>query len=199
MTDRVLLVDFENVQAVDLGALPADVTVLFVLGAKQSKLPTELAMHAQALGDRFKYVRIAGQAANAVDFYIAFHLGEHLAKHPRSECVILSKDKKGFDPLVKYLVAERGFKVRRVNAQKEAFPVAAKKPSAAADPYAGVLKLLASEKNRPLKRPALENRVKTHLTKASAEDCQRIIDRLFEEKTVEEVEGKLRYALPGKG
>jgi hypothetical protein len=35
--------------------------------------------------------------------------------------VILSKDKKGFDPLVKHLTVERGFKVRRVSAQNDAF------------------------------------------------------------------------------
>jgi hypothetical protein len=35
--------------------------------------------------------------------------------------VILSKDKKGFDPLMKHLTVERGFKVRRVSAQNDAF------------------------------------------------------------------------------
>ena len=33
--DRVLLVDFENVQKVDLAKLPDDVHVRLVLGAKQ--------------------------------------------------------------------------------------------------------------------------------------------------------------------
>jgi hypothetical protein len=197
MTDRVLLVDFENVQAVDLGTLPADVTVLFVLGAKQSKLPTQLAMQAQALGERFKYVPISGQAANAVDFCIAFHLGEHLARDPKAECVILSKDKKGFDPLVKHLVSERGFKVRRVNAQKEAFPVS--KETAAAsrlvDPYARVVGLLAKEQHRPLRRKGLEGKLNSYLPAASAEARGALLERLFQDRKVAEVDGTLRYEL----
>ena len=32
MTERILLVDYENIQAVDLAALPDDVKVGFVLG-----------------------------------------------------------------------------------------------------------------------------------------------------------------------
>ena len=55
MTERVMLVDFENVQSVELARLPADVRVLLVLGAKQSKLPTELVLEASRMGDRFSY------------------------------------------------------------------------------------------------------------------------------------------------
>jgi len=201
MTNRVLLVDFENVQDVDLEALPEDVTVLLVLGMKQSKLPTELAIQAQVLGTRFKYVPIAGQAANAVDFCIAFHLGECLTRHPTAECVILSKDKKGFDPLVKYLVTERGFRVRRVNAQKDAFPIARNATSAsgngAVDPYQRVLELLRKEKHRPLKRKGLEGKVKSYLPAAPAEERAALLERLFREGKVVEVEGTLGYPLQG--
>jgi len=199
MTNRVLLVDFENVQDVDLGQLPADVTVLLVLGMKQGKLPTELAIQAQALGPRFQYVPIAGQAANAVDFCIAFHLGEHLAKHASAECVVLSKDKKGFDPLVKYLVAKRGFRVRRVSEQKDAFPIARIEKNASGngsvDPYERVLELLRKEKHRPLKRQGLEGKLKSYLPAAPDSDRARLLERLFGEGVVAEGEGKLKYAM----
>lgn len=197
MTERVLLVDYENVQAVDLAALPSDVKVGFVLGSKQTKLPTELAVQAQGLGDRFAYVLIRGQQPNAVDFCIAFYLGELLAREPKAECVILSKDKKGFDPLVKHLTTDRGFNVRRVNSQKEAFPAARKLDSAEGtdEPYAKVLALLANPKSRPLKRKGLENRVKTHLKKIPAQECDALLSRLFREGKVREVGGKLEYAL----
>jgi hypothetical protein len=49
MTERILLVDYENIQAVDLQALPDDVQVRFVLGGRQASLPTALAIEAQAL------------------------------------------------------------------------------------------------------------------------------------------------------
>src|SRR5216683_1780512 len=122
MTERILLVDYENIQAVDLQTLPRDVTVRFVLGGKQTKLPTNLAIHAQAMGERFQYVRILSVERNACDFVIAFYLGEYLAAQPTAECIILSKDKKAFDPLVRHLVAERGYNARRVRTQQEGFP-----------------------------------------------------------------------------
>jgi hypothetical protein len=121
MTERILLVDYENIQAVDLEALPNDVKVGFVLGGKQGTLPTALVVQAQSMGSRFDYVRILSVERNACDFCIAYYLGELLHANPQAECVILSKDKKGFDPLVKHLTVERGFKVRRVSEQQDAF------------------------------------------------------------------------------
>jgi hypothetical protein len=103
MAERILLVDYENVQAVDLGRIPQDVHIRFVLGAKQKTLPAELSMQAQPLGTRFEYVGIKDVQPNAVDFCIAFYLGEILTRNPKAECVVLSKDKKGFDPLVRHL------------------------------------------------------------------------------------------------
>lgn len=197
MTERVLLVDYENVQAVDLAALPPDVKVGFVLGAKQTKLPTELAVQAQALGDRFAYVLIRGQQPNAVDFCIAFYLGELLARDPGAECVILSKDKKGFDPLVKHLTTDRGFNVRRVNSQKEAFQAARKLDSAKGtdEPYAKLLAFLRVEKHPPKKRVTLENRIKSYLPKLAQAEHTALLDRLFREGKVREVAGKLEYAV----
>ncbi len=54
MTDRVLLVDLENVQEVDLSAVPADVRVMIFYGITQKKLPAELVVQAQPLGPRLK-------------------------------------------------------------------------------------------------------------------------------------------------
>ena len=197
MTERVLLVDYENVQAVDLAALPSDVKVGFVLGSKQTKLPTELAVQAQGLGDRFAYVLIRGQQPNAVDFCIAFYLGELLAREPKAECVILSKDKKGFDPLVKHLTTDRGFNVRRVNSQKDVFPAARKLDSAEGtdEPYAKVLAFLRVEKHPPKKRVTLENRIKSYLPKLAQAEHKVLLERLFREGKVREVAGKLEYAV----
>lgn len=103
MAERILLVDYENIQAVDLTALPDDVKVRFVFGSKQASLPSVLALKAHSMGERFSYVRIANVESNACDFCIACYLGEYLHANPNAECVNLSKDKKGFDPLVKHL------------------------------------------------------------------------------------------------
>jgi hypothetical protein len=119
MSHRYLLVDFENVPKVDLAALPDDVTVPFFFGASQKSVSKDFLKTALKLGPRFVPVDIEGQGKNALDFHIAFYLGEYLAKFTDADCVILSRDK-GFDPLVKHLVG-RGFRVRRVASIGEAF------------------------------------------------------------------------------
>jgi hypothetical protein len=133
MTDTVLLVDYENIGKVDLGAIPAGVRVPFFFGASQKSVPTEFLKAALKLGERFVPIDIEGQGKNALDFHIAFYLGEQLAGAPQSACVILSKDK-GFDPLIRHLV-KRGFAVRRANSITEALAGAA--PASAPLPAGG--------------------------------------------------------------
>jgi hypothetical protein len=98
-----ILVDFENVQPKDLKA-PADIPikVIVFLGEKQTKLPVELAISLQALGDNAEYIRITGSGKNALDFHIAFWIGKLSEADPNSYFHIVSKDT-GFDPLIKHL------------------------------------------------------------------------------------------------
>lgn len=193
MTERLLLVDFENVRTVDLSLLPHDVRVRMVLGAKIANLPTQIAIQAQSMGDRFAYVPIKGVAPNAVDFCIAFYLGEYLARNPEAQCVILSKDK-GFDPLVKHLVSQRGFKVRRVEDQKEAFTTSAL-PASGEDPFERVLDLLTREKSRPLKRLGLNGKIKSYCPDLSMDERTDLVNRLVTAGKVAEVDGKLVYRI----
>jgi hypothetical protein len=118
MAESVLLVDYENIGKIDLAAIPEGVRVPFFFGASQRTVPTEFLKAALKLGERFVPIDIEGQGKNALDFHIAFYLGECLARAPDTACVILSKDK-GFDPLVRHLT-RRGFAVRRANSMAEA-------------------------------------------------------------------------------
>jgi PIN domain len=106
MHKNILFVDYENVCKVDLNAIPADVLVPFFFGASQKSVPTDFMRAALKLGERFIPIDVEGQGKNALDFHIAFYLGEHLSKSPEASCIILSKDK-GFDPLVKHLAARQ--------------------------------------------------------------------------------------------
>src|SRR5215831_12593898 len=118
MPESVLLVDYENIGKVDLSALPEGMRVPFFFGASQRSVPTEYLKAALRLGERFEPIDIEGQGKNALDFHIAFYLGEYLARAPDTACVILSKDK-GFDPLIRHLT-RRGFAVRRAGSMAEA-------------------------------------------------------------------------------
>jgi hypothetical protein len=184
MTERILLVDYENIQAVDLETLPDDVKVGFVLGGKQGTLPTRLVVQAQSMGSRFDYVRILSVERNACDFCIAYYLGELLHANPQAECVILSKDKKGFDPLVKHLTAERGFKVRRVSEQQDAFDEIA--GTTRKTPFERLIWLLKKEKVLPRKRKGLEGKVKYWFSDVSAEERAALVERLFQDGIVKE-------------
>ena len=188
MSERILLVDYENIQAVDLAALPDDVKVGFVLGGKQGKLPTALVVQAQSMGSRFDYVRILSVERNACDICIAYYLGELLHANPLAECVILSKDKKAFDPLVKHLTVERGFKVRRVGEQQEAFEEIA--GTTRKTPFERLIWLLKKEKVLPRKRKGLEEKLKHWFPDLSAAERAALLQELFEDGTVKESEKK---------
>ena len=191
MSDRVLLIDLENVQKIDLSLAPADVRVLVFYGVTQKKLPEELVVQAQPLGTRLKWIKIAGQGPNALDFHIALYLGQELANFPTCECTIFSRDT-GFDPLIRHLQA-LGHVCRRVQTLKGAF---SEQPSAAdADHFKRLIMLLKKEKARPAKRKGLTNKVKCWFPKL-AEDVQlTLVQRLFDDSHVHESEQGLTYAL----
>lgn len=169
---RILFVDFENVPKVDLGTLPDDVHVPFFFGASQKTVPKSLFDVARRLGDRFISIDVEGQGKNALDFHIAFYLGELLQASPRAECVILSRDK-GFDPLVRHLVG-RGFAVRRVGTVGEAFPQAPAS-SGRAERSPRPPRTAGSERTR--RAPAVDaealQRVRTWLTRLPARNRPR--------------------------
>jgi PIN domain len=193
MTERILLVDYENIKAVDLEALPDDVKVGFVLGGKQGSLPTALVVQAQSMGTRFDYVRIKSVERNACHFCIAYYLGELLHANPQAECIILSKDKKGFDPLVKHLTVERGFKVRRVNAQEDAF--AEISGSTRKTPFDRLIWLLKKEKVLPRKRKGLEGKVKSWFPDISAAERGALVQRLIDEEFIKESEKGVTFVM----
>ena len=179
MTERVLFVDLENVQKVDLSLVPIDARVMIFYGVTQKKLPEELVVQAQPLGPRLKWVKISGQGPNALDFHIAFYLGQELTNCPTSKCAILSRDT-GFDPLTRHLQA-LGRTCRRVNSLKDAFPVQA---SAAVDHVTRLVALLKKEKARPVKRKSLAGKVKSWFPRLTEDERLALVQRLFDDSRV---------------
>ena len=123
MSHKLLLVDFENVQQLDLSRLDNNFNVIIFVGSSQKSIPIELVASAQKLGNRVEWLRVEGSGSNALDFYIACQLGRVIEKSPSLHCVVLSKDK-GFDPLLRYL-NKSGLKCRRINSLLELEPKSA--------------------------------------------------------------------------
>lgn len=102
-----LLIDFENVQPESIALVDGlDFTILLFVGAHQTKIPLALATQLQQLGERARYIRIEGNGPNALDFHIAFTIGELARADPEGYFHIISRDT-GFDPLIRYARARR--------------------------------------------------------------------------------------------
>ena len=112
MTKKLLLVDFENVQQVDLSKLDGSFHIVIFIGINQKTLPITLVIKNQKLGNRLEWKQVEGNGKNALDFYIAYELGKIFEKEPQSECIILSKDK-GFNPLINSL-KKKGRNCKRI-------------------------------------------------------------------------------------
>ncbi|HMM44772.1 MAG TPA: PIN domain-containing protein [Candidatus Macondimonas sp.] len=107
MANNYLLIDFENVQPESIALLDGfDFTILLFVGAHQTKIPLALATQLQQLGERARYIRIEGNGPNALDFHIAFTIGELARADPEGYFHIISKDT-GFDPLIRYARGRR--------------------------------------------------------------------------------------------
>jgi hypothetical protein len=192
VNDLLLLVDLENIQRIDLGKVPPNARIKIFVGQLQSRLPTALVQQAQSLGSRLTWVTINGSGPNALDFHIACHLGEGICKFPRAEFIILSNDK-GFDPLVRHLVA-RGFKCRR-DGQARSAPAA--KPALPAHAQAVADLLRRSEKNkRPRKRATLANYLATHFhKKLTGEEIKQAVEHLLKAGLIAGTEAAVTYNL----
>ena len=116
-TVNYVLIDYENVQP-DMAELvaPAVFRLLVFVGASQAKVDFQLAdlLATKANGSRF--VKISGNGRNALDFHIAYTLGQLTLQEPDAYFHVISKDT-GMDPLIEHMT-KLGAKVfRRVRLQ----------------------------------------------------------------------------------
>jgi hypothetical protein len=191
MTEKLLLVDFENVHQVDLSRLDESFKVTIFVGAGQKSIPIDLVTNAQKLGSRIEWQKIEGNGSNALDFYIAMQLGRILEKTPKLECIILLKNK-GFDPLLRYLY-KVGLKCQRLNSLMEldSKPIVSNAPN-----YQRVLELLSKtdKKNLPRRRQTHTQQVSAMFQKKlPPTEVDKIIDILFANKLVSETNNIISY------
>jgi len=191
LTGKLLLVDFENVQQVNLSRLGDITKVIIFVGASQKAVPIELVTSAQKLGARVEWQKVEGNGSNALDFHIACHLGRVLETSPQLHCIVLSKDK-GFDPLLRHL-NKTGLKCKRINSMLELDPNSAPVD----DPsYMRVVEVLgkSEKKTRPRKHKTLSQYISSIFQKNIAQkDIERIIDMLFAKKMISETNNTISY------
>ncbi|MHA7685929.1 PIN domain-containing protein [Cupriavidus sp. PET2-C1] len=205
MAQPLLLMDFENVQTIDVHLLPSDYRIAIFYGTNQKSASLDLTTRLQNLGARVQWHRVTGIGKNALDFCMAFHIGRVFERNEANEFVILARDK-GYDPLVKH-IGTLGVPCRRVAAVSEIYgapPTAAvrtpdpspKTSSPASKELDRVRANLGRvEKNkRPRKKATLVKYVSTvfgnKLPKAELAD---LVDDMFRRKLVSEANNAICY------
>jgi hypothetical protein len=195
----VLLVDYENVQNIDLSVIQdQDIDIKIFVGQVQSKIPIELVQATQQLGKRVEWIKMEGSGTNALDFHIAFYLGVFSRRLKAASFLVLSKDK-GFDPLVKHLNKSK------INCWRiESLPSISKEKTKAketvivqdTDSMTRVMDVLSKMANnsRPKTRKSLHQHVKSVLQKKLSDQAiETLVETLFVQKKVTEVNDRLTY------
>src|SRR5690606_11372714 len=76
--------------------------VVIALGKLQNNLPVDLVEALMRHSQQVKLVRVGTQGKNALDFVLAYYIGQQTHQDPKGYFHILSRDK-GFDSLVEHL------------------------------------------------------------------------------------------------
>jgi len=197
LAKNYILVDFENVQPNNLEVLKLHpFNVLVFVGANQSKIPFDLATAMQTLGDAGQYIKISGTGKNALDFHIAFYIGELVANDPNAHFHIISRDS-GFDSLIKHLKA-RGIKIQRERDLAEIPVVRMSTATSTDDMISAIVKNLAGRgQSRPRKIKTLSNTINSLFTeKLSEQQLGAIVKDLEQRKYISISNSNVSYQLP---
>jgi len=197
LATNYVLIDFENVQPSNLEVLKKHPFKVFVfVGANQTKVPIDLAAAMQALGESAQYVRIAGSGKNALDFHIAYYIGELAANEPSAFFHIISRDA-GFDPLIKHL------KSRKIKVQRERdlgeIPVLRMSSATSNDEkVSAIVKNLAGRgQSKPRKVKTLSNTINSLFTENLTEQqLAALVKELEQRQYITVSNGNVSYHLP---
>lgn len=181
MRTNYILIDYENVQPETIPALnPEVIAVSIFLGAHQNKVPLALVKAVQLLGKRGQWIQISASGKNALDFHIAFHIGEIVASDPEAWIHVISKDT-GFDPLLAHLKKERKIPAHRYESLDQVPILKSNGAHLLKDRVNLVVAHFQQPKTpKPRTRATLSNQVASLFQKSLAEaEVNSLIDELF--------------------
>ncbi len=197
MPTNYVLIDYENVQPKNLEVLSSHPFKVFVfVGANQTKVPFDLANAMQRMGKDATYIKIAGNGPNALDFHIAYYIGELVQKDPGGFYHIISKDK-GFDPLISHLKDKK----IRVQREKDLAEIPVLRMSTATsddDKIIAIVNNLSGRgQSRPRKLKTLANTINSLFTeKLDEKQLNSLINKLKSLKYIVVNQTNVSYKLP---
>lgn len=192
-----VLIDLENVQPSNLKILANHpFKIIVFVGASQTKISFDIASAMQELCDDAKYIKISGNGHNALDFHIAFYIGELSCQEPDAEFHIISKDT-GFDQLVNHLVG-RGIRVQRETNLSEIPYLRISNATSADEKINAIIKNLVNRgQSRPRKVETLKNTINNLFTEKMDEaEVLSVVEKLKGKEFVIVSEGNVSYKLP---
>jgi len=194
-----VLIDFENVQPKNLELLAAHpFKVLVFIGSNQTRLPRHIVVAMQILGDQARYVEIEGSGPNALDFHIAYYIGELAAKEPQAHFHVISRDK-GFDPLIRHLKS-RKIRVHREIDVAEIPELRISTKGSTGDMVDAIVRnLIGRGQSRPRKVKTLQNTI-SHLIKEELDEkaLAALVEDMKKRKLIVVKNGNVSYKLPNR-
>jgi hypothetical protein len=193
--DKYILVDYENVQDINIDIIETNVKILIIVGENQNKIPINLIKKTQPYGNSIEWFQIKSNGKkNALDFFIVYFLGYYISTQRNKEYIIYSKDT-GYDPLIDYLKMEH-INVKRIVSFKQINNGLNKDQQTSNEindesivKVKENLNKVASNK-RPKSKKSLEGHIKTLLKKTDEE-----IEKMFIQKIIYEENGHIKYNL----
>lgn len=210
-----VFVDFENVKSVDTSVFTGkSVSLYLFLGPQNKKLDVGLVECLLENSKSVQMIRSPKSGKNALDFILAYHLGQAALAEPTAKFHIISKDT-GFDALID-LLKSKNIKAKRHNdwtalgVQSPKTPAAPAKPSlstpapkTSAKPIlsVGAEKMLESLKKSATNRPKKNKTLITHARNFSGKDkpdtdAEKLIAELKRVKALEiDEKGNVSYLI----
>ena len=170
--------------------------VFVFIGANQMKLPRNTVVSMQALGEKAKYIEIEGSGPNALDFHIAYYVGELAASDSKGSYYVVSRDK-GFDPLIRHL-KDRNVRIRRVKDLAEIPNLRIPEKTKKSEMIDLIVKNLADRGHaRPRKVKTLQNTIANIISdKLNDGELAALVAELRKRKFIRVEHGNVKYTLP---
>lgn len=197
MKTNYILIDFENVQPKNLELLKGGpFKIKIFIGNNQTKIPLEVASSLQSFGSDAEYIKIEGSGPNALDFHIAFYMGQLTTQDAGGYFHIISKDT-GFDPLIKHLKSKKIF-VQRQKDISEIPLIKIANPKTIEEKIEAVVDNLIKRKStKPRTHKTLLGTIKSlFVNNLSDEELSSLMDELVKRKLIIITEDKVNYNLP---
>ena len=194
---RLVLVDYENINLDSVSEIDTTSTHLWIfVGPNQKNLPFETVTGLQRLGDACRWIKIARQGKNSLDFHICFELGVISATTgERPEAIFILSNDKGYDAVIDYANG-KGLNTQRVTHLSQLPSSTVSKPRSKYT--AAIIENLS--KIQPQKRPRKINSLRSHLVNCFKNtipegEIEMALEELFATRKLSEEKGHVKYEL----